>query len=78
MKTAISIPDAVHNEAERLARRLKKSRSRLYTEAMLAYLRRHDVEALTEAYDRVCAAVDPRPDAIVDAAARRVLARTEW
>jgi hypothetical protein len=31
MKTAISIPDAIFAEAERLARRLEKSRSELYS-----------------------------------------------
>ncbi|HEV8309280.1 MAG TPA: hypothetical protein VGW35_16600 [Methylomirabilota bacterium] len=78
MKTAISVPDPIYAEAERLARRLKKSRSQLYAEAMAAYLRRHDAEALTEAFDRVCSAIDPRPDPMVGAAARRVLAGTEW
>ena len=78
MKTAISIPDAIYAEAERLARRLRKSRSQLYAEAMAAYLRRHDPEALTEAFNRVCAAVDSRPDPFVESAARLALARTEW
>lgn len=78
MKTAISLPDAIYAEAERLARRLKKSRSQLYADAVAAYLRRHDVEALTEAFDRVSAAVDSRPDPMVAAAAARVLGRSEW
>src|SRR5262245_42454497 len=55
MKTAISIPDPIFREAERLARRLKKSRSQLYAEAMADYLRRHDPDAVTEALNRVCA-----------------------
>jgi metal-responsive CopG/Arc/MetJ family transcriptional regulator len=78
MKTAISLPDPLYAEAERLARRLKKSRSQLYAEAVAAYLRRHDVETLTEAFDRVCASVDSRPDPMVEAATTRVLARSEW
>jgi metal-responsive CopG/Arc/MetJ family transcriptional regulator len=78
MKTAISLPDALYAEAEKLARRLKKSRSQLYADAVAAYLRRHDVDALTEAFDRVCAAVDTRPDPMVEAAATRVLGRSEW
>jgi hypothetical protein len=45
---------------------------------MAAYLRQHDAEALTEAFNRVCSAVDPRPDPMVEAAARQVLVRTEW
>ena len=38
MKTAISIPDAVFEEAERLARSRGLSRSELYTRAILEYL----------------------------------------
>ena len=78
MKTAISIADAVYTEAERLARRVKKSRSQLYTEAVAEYLARHDPEAVTEAMNRVCEAVDTHPDPAVSAAARRVLQHTEW
>jgi hypothetical protein len=33
-ETAISVPDKIFAEAERLARRLKKSRSQVYTEAV--------------------------------------------
>ena len=78
MKTAISVPDAIYAEAEKLARRLKKSRSQLYAEAMAAYLRWHDTEALTEAFDRVYAAVGTNRDPIVEATATRMLARSEW
>ena len=49
MKTAISIPDDVYVEAERLMRRLNKSRSELSTEAVREYLARHDAGAVTEA-----------------------------
>lgn len=38
MKTAISIPDEVFAEAERVARRLGMSRSELFTKAVQAYL----------------------------------------
>ena len=41
MKTAISIPDDVFEEAERLARRMGKSRSRLYQHALAEYVARH-------------------------------------
>lgn len=78
MKTAISLPDAVFREAERLARRLKKSRSELYREAVAEYVARHEPEAITEAMDRLAAQVDTRPDKLVTTAARRVLERSEW
>ena len=78
MKTAISLPDAVFEEAERLARRLKKTRSQLYREAVTEYLARRDPDAITEAMDRVADQLDTRPDAWLSDAARRALERSEW
>ena len=78
MKTAISVPDGIFKKAERLARRLRKSRSQLYSEAVAEYLLRHDPDAITEQMNRVCEAVDTRSDALVADAARRILERTEW
>jgi predicted transcriptional regulator len=78
MKTAISLPDDVFERAERLARRLRKSRSELYRLAVAEYVARHDPEAVTEAMNGVADAVDTRPDAFSAAAARRVAERTEW
>jgi metal-responsive CopG/Arc/MetJ family transcriptional regulator len=78
MKTAISLPDAVFRDAERLARRLKKSRSELYREAVAEYVARHEPEAVTEAMNRLAAKLDTRPDEFTSAAARRMLERAEW
>jgi len=54
MKAAVSIPDQVFAEAERLARRLKKSRSELYSHALREYVARHCPEYVTENLDRIC------------------------
>lgn len=78
MKTAISIPDKIFREAEQLSRRLKKSRSQVFTEAVTEYVARHDPEAVTDAMNRVCEAVDTRPDPAISAAARRTLEQVEW
>jgi predicted transcriptional regulator len=78
MKTAISVPDGIFKKAERLARRLRKSRSQLYSEAVAEYLLRHDPDAITAQMDRVCESVDTRPDALVADAAQRILERSEW
>jgi predicted transcriptional regulator len=78
MKTAISLPDAVFRDAERLARRLKKSRSNLYTEAVAEYVARHEPEAVTEALNQLAKKLDAKPDRFVSAAARRVLEASEW
>lgn len=78
MKTAISIPDQVFQRAERLARRTKKSRSQLFSEALNEYLARHAPEEVTEAMDRVCAELGDGTDPFVSSAARHVLERSEW
>ena len=78
LKSAISIPDKVFAEAERLSRRLKKSRSQVYTEAVTEYIARHNPEAVTEAMNRVCEVVDTYPDPAISAAARRTLEGVEW
>jgi metal-responsive CopG/Arc/MetJ family transcriptional regulator len=78
MKTAISIPDKIYRDAERLSRRLKKSRSQVYTEAVTEYVARHDPDAVTEAMNRVCEAMDTYSDPALSAAARRTLEDIEW
>jgi metal-responsive CopG/Arc/MetJ family transcriptional regulator len=78
MKTAISLPDELFAQAERLARRLRKSRSELYRDAVSEFIARHDPEAITEAMDRVAELVDTPADALLTLAAHRVLARSEW
>jgi len=78
MKTAISIPDDVFQGAERLARRTKKSRSQLFSDAVREYIARHAPDDVTAAMDRVCAELGEGSDHFVSAAARRTLERSEW
>lgn len=53
MKTAVSIPDDVFQEAERLAAELRTSRSQLYSRALQEFVTRHAPNRLTEAMNRV-------------------------
>lgn len=78
MKTAISIPDRIFDSAEKLADRLDKSRSQLYSEAVEEYVSRHDPDRIVEQINAVCDDVDTRPDPFVSEAARRALENTEW
>ncbi len=78
MKTAISLPDAVFQAAERHAERTRKSRSQLYADAVAEYLLRHAPDDVTEAMNQVIDAVGSAPDPFVRAAAQSVLARVEW
>ena len=78
MKTAISLPDDLFAHAERIARRLKKPRSRLYSEAIREYVARHDPDLVTTKLDSVVTELQREKDVFVAAAARRVLERTDW
>ncbi len=78
MKTAISIPDEVFKEAEKLARRKKKSRSQLYSEAVREYVLRHSDDKITDAINRVVDEVGRDVNPFATEAARRTLERTEW
>jgi predicted transcriptional regulator len=78
MKTAVSLPDEVFEGADRLARKMKKSRSQLYADALAAYLAQHDADEITAAIDRVCEATGGEHDPAVSAAARRALEDVEW
>ena len=77
MKTAISIPDDLFADAEQLARELKKSRSRLYGDAVREYVARHSAESITESLDRICDEVECHSD-FARAAGRRTLERSDW
>ncbi len=78
MKTAVSIPDEVFAQAERLARRAGRSRSHVFSEALREYVARHAPDEVTQAMDAVCGQVGDPHDSFVAAAGRRVLERTEW
>lgn len=79
MKTAVSLPDDLFRAAERHAKRVSKSRSQLYAEALAEYLARHAPDEVTEAMNRVVERLgEHSPEPFVADAARRVLERTEW
>jgi metal-responsive CopG/Arc/MetJ family transcriptional regulator len=78
MKTAVSIPDDVFEEAERLAAELRTSRSELYSRALKEYVARHAPDRLTEAMNRVIEEVGSDVDEFSQRAARRVLEQVEW
>lgn len=78
MKTAVSIPNDVYEGAERLARRTKKSRSRLFSDALREYLARHSPDEITEAMNRACAEAGDVKDPFGSSATRRILERSEW
>ena len=82
MKTAVSIPDDVFESADRLARHTKRSRSRLFSDALREYVARHSPDNITEAMNRVCDTVSGERDEPLDPfaveAAQRILERSQW
>jgi antitoxin MazE6 len=78
MKTAVSIPDDVFDAAQRLARRTKRSRSRVFSDALREYLARHSPDEITDAMNRACAEIGDTRDPFIAEAARRILERSEW
>ena len=63
MKTAISLPDSVFEEAEALAERLGLSRSELYAKALQAYLQKYNrnqiLNKLNQVYSQESSELDP-------------------
>ncbi len=78
MKTAISLPDELFEQAEHLAGRLKVSRSELYAKALQDFVRRHSPDAITDAYDQICADTEPNPDPFLRRVARKSFKRIDW
>lgn len=55
MKTAISVPDELFEQAERVADQLKMNRSQLYVAALREYLHKWDSDSITAAFNEVYA-----------------------
>jgi hypothetical protein len=78
MKTAVSLPDDVFEEAERLAAELQTSRSQLYSRALQEFVARHAPDRLAEAMNRVVDEVGTGVDEFSQKAAQRALEKVEW
>ena len=78
MKTAVSIPDDIFENAERLARRLQTSRSKLYARALAEFIDRHDSDQVTAAMNKVIDEVGTNIDDFTCEAAYQALRRVEW
>ncbi|MFM7319419.1 MAG: hypothetical protein ACKO5E_20935 [bacterium] len=78
MKTAISIPDELFQNAERLAMRLQTSRSQLYARALSEFIARHDNDRVTELMDEAVRDVGQEADLFVKKASSQAIERAEW
>ena len=74
MKTAVSVPDDLFAQVDRLAKRSRRSRSEVYSAALREYVARHAPDEVTVGLDAVLAELG-QPDAgeFTNMAARRTL-----
>ena len=79
MKTAVSVPDHLFAQVDRLARRSRRSRSEVYSAALREYVARHAPDEVTAGLDAVLEQIDQSDvDAFTAAAARQTIGATEW
>ena len=78
MKTAITVPDPLFEAAERMAKRLKISRSQLYTRAVDEYLKRHRPRDVKEALDAIYANETSKLDRLFEAIQAASVGPEEW
>ncbi len=78
MKTAISLPDSVFQEAESLAKRLGMSRSELYTKAITHYLKKKNKNRITEKLNEVYAEEDSSLDPVMAKIQALSIPQEDW
>jgi len=76
MKVAISVPDRVYRAADRVARRMRVPRSRVYVQALEAFLAAASEEDITRRLDEVYGQEAESVDPFLQAAAKATLRRT--
>lgn len=78
MKTAISIPDSTFEAAERLAKRMKLSRSELYTKAVSSYMQEHKSDNVTDILNEIYAEERSTVDTVIQALQLNSLPEDQW
>jgi len=78
MKTAISIPDPLFQAAEIFAKRLNKSRSQFYAEAVAEYMNTHKNKDVTKALDEIYADESSTVDSELYRMQVRSIVKEEW
>ncbi|MEO1148308.1 MAG: hypothetical protein AAFY26_22245 [Cyanobacteria bacterium J06638_22] len=78
MKTAISLPDPVFEQAEALAQQLGLSRSELYAKALQAYLKRYNRDQILLKLNQVYADESSELDPVMARMQFMSLPREDW
>jgi metal-responsive CopG/Arc/MetJ family transcriptional regulator len=78
MKAAVSIPDPVFKAADRIARRMGVTRSRLYSVALQKFVEEHDDDAITARLDEVYATEQSALDPVLQSVQARSVKKDKW
>ncbi len=78
MKTAISVPQDIFELSEKLAKKLKISRSAVYALGIEQLNKELERDAITKRINEVCEKVDTSLDPAVRAYTARRLGKGEW
>jgi metal-responsive CopG/Arc/MetJ family transcriptional regulator len=78
MKAAVSLPDALFEAADELAKQLGMSRSELIAVALKAYLKGHRQTGVTERLNEVYRVEESSLDPVMAAIQSASLPRDEW
>ena len=78
MKVAVSIPDAIFRDAERVSRRLRLPRSQLYSRALQVFVRQQAGADVTARMNAALAKVGSSKDEAWGIPGLEVLRREKW
>jgi len=78
MKIAVSIPDEIFEDAEYLARRQGKTRSKLYADAVAEYVGAYRTESVTDQLNAVYRTEESTLESALEAAQYQTLVEEDW
>jgi len=78
VKTAISLPNELFQQAEVAAKKLRISRSQLYAKALTAFLMQSSSQSITEQLNQVYSHAQSEVDPVLQNAQIDLLRRAEW
>jgi metal-responsive CopG/Arc/MetJ family transcriptional regulator len=78
MKTAVSIPDTLFEEADQVAKRLRFSRSELYAKALTKFVRELRTKDITERLNEVYGEEDGAIDSALAQMQYHSLSQEKW
>ncbi len=78
MKTAISVPNDVFQLSEKLAKKLKVSRSAVFAMGVKKLAEEHDEDEIIRQINRVCEKVDTSVDPVLFQMTMLSLPKDEW